>query len=720
MKLIRVVVALSFLILAGNGYFYPRNAQATVAEQTGRNDYTGNGATVAFSYGFKIFVSTEIEVLLDGVVQSSGYTVTGLGGASGGTVTFTTAPASGVKVTFLRKQSTSQTSDYIPNEAFPSERVEKDLDKQAMIDQMQNEQLTRSLHMNKQSGQVNTELSPTSCGDKALVYNAAATGFSCASTAASGTLSNPVTPEQGGVGMANTTGYTKVGLPAAGTAGRIARVTDDVRGLWLDQGSQWFPISGGVVNVKERGAKCDGVTNDSVALQAAIDALPNGGIILIPQGADCFYTTSLKLTVGGTILTGTGGSRLTAGVSFAGSILRYGGSGDAICVAPASASQQSFGVRDLTIRSSGATGFGVAVGKVCGGTQYASNVELRNLTIRGFDSINKGAINVQNVSTFINNVYSELNYFGITDIGSTRSTTTFVKNFYSNGDLKNGVYLEQTQNFALRDSIIESVGEEAVRTYKKSTTTAGILGNITIDNLWTESTNLTGGTFAAVFSGDNASHTTNDVIIRGGQWETALVKGVQLDFVNKAYLDNVGFRGSSDNVTVTANAVRITILLSRLSGVGAVNDNSGNAVILSFHSGANTGSLGLNNVSPSYGKLDMVGAGRQRLFQDTNDFGIVNNGSVGIANGVEWDSGIKVGVGQGFFMGGETNSDVVQFKVSGTTVTLVSTLEGLVEASSTPTASRYGIYVSGGTIRIKHNFATGIRFFAISWFGRIN
>lgn len=45
--------------------------------------------------------------------------------------------------------------------------------------------------------------------------------------------------------------YTKAGLPAAGTAGRIARVTDDIRGLWMDQGSQWFQVAGGWVNVEE-------------------------------------------------------------------------------------------------------------------------------------------------------------------------------------------------------------------------------------------------------------------------------------------------------------------------------------------------------------------------------------------------------------------------------------------------------------------------------------
>lgn len=37
-------------------------------------------------------------------------------------------------------------------------------------------------------------------------------------------------------------GFTKAGLPAAGIAGRLARVTDDVRGLWIDDGTAWRKI----------------------------------------------------------------------------------------------------------------------------------------------------------------------------------------------------------------------------------------------------------------------------------------------------------------------------------------------------------------------------------------------------------------------------------------------------------------------------------------------
>ena len=101
--------------------------------------------------------------------------------------------------------------------------------------------------------------------------------------------------ERGGTGAANTTGYTQAGLPAAGTAGRLARVTDNVRGLWMDQGSQWFGLSGETVNVKEFGAKGDDLTDDTVAIQAAHDALgANGGTVFFPPGI--YRVTTINIT----------------------------------------------------------------------------------------------------------------------------------------------------------------------------------------------------------------------------------------------------------------------------------------------------------------------------------------------------------------------------------------------------------------------------------------
>lgn len=81
----------------------------------------------------------------------------------------------------------------------------------------------------------------------------------------SGTYAPTASPVfTGSVGLPS---YTKATLPAAGTAGRIVRVSDDKRGQWFDTGTEWISVSA-VVRVKHF-AKGDG-SDERAAIQAAI------------------------------------------------------------------------------------------------------------------------------------------------------------------------------------------------------------------------------------------------------------------------------------------------------------------------------------------------------------------------------------------------------------------------------------------------------------------
>ncbi len=125
----------------------------SLSETTARKDYVGNGSVDAFAYTWRIIDKSHLEVLVDGVVQvlDTDYTVSGVDAAAGGSVTFTTAPASGTVVTILRKQPLSQLSDYVLNEGHPSDRIEKDLDKVVMALQQDRETLGRALKFGKAS-----------------------------------------------------------------------------------------------------------------------------------------------------------------------------------------------------------------------------------------------------------------------------------------------------------------------------------------------------------------------------------------------------------------------------------------------------------------------------------------------------------------------------------------------------------------------------------------
>jgi len=88
------------------------------------------------------------------------------------------------------------------------------------------------------------------------------------------------------------TSYTKAGLPAASTIGRLARVTDDARGLWMDQGSQWFSLGQRIINVQEFGAIPDDGLDDKAAISAAGTALTSvGGVLYFPKGVYTLVST---------------------------------------------------------------------------------------------------------------------------------------------------------------------------------------------------------------------------------------------------------------------------------------------------------------------------------------------------------------------------------------------------------------------------------------------
>ncbi len=119
--------------------------------------YSGNDSTTVFSYGFKIYANTEIEVIktaTDGsettLVLSTDYTVSGVGSDSGGDVTYpvTGSPlATGEKLTIRRVNPLTQLTDLRNQGAFFSENIEKAMDRLIMVVQQQQEKIDRMLRL---------------------------------------------------------------------------------------------------------------------------------------------------------------------------------------------------------------------------------------------------------------------------------------------------------------------------------------------------------------------------------------------------------------------------------------------------------------------------------------------------------------------------------------------------------------------------------------------
>ena len=103
---------------------------------TGENSkriLVADGVATVFGYNFMIYASSHLAVYLDGVLQSSGYTVSGVGDAAGGNVTFTAAPAANVIVTLNLEVPFTQELDYTVAGKFPATSHEQGLDLITML-----------------------------------------------------------------------------------------------------------------------------------------------------------------------------------------------------------------------------------------------------------------------------------------------------------------------------------------------------------------------------------------------------------------------------------------------------------------------------------------------------------------------------------------------------------------------------------------------------------
>jgi len=124
----------------------------TISTATARADYATNGTTGPFTVPFYFLDNSHLRVIYKDasgnettLALSSGYTVTGAGNPSGGTVTTATAYVAGGTLTIIRDVPATQETDYTEGGDFPAETHEAALDKLTMLVQQQGEILSRAL-----------------------------------------------------------------------------------------------------------------------------------------------------------------------------------------------------------------------------------------------------------------------------------------------------------------------------------------------------------------------------------------------------------------------------------------------------------------------------------------------------------------------------------------------------------------------------------------------
>lgn len=235
-----------------------------VIEQTPISNFTGNGVTTVFAFDFLVPLNTDLLVIVDGVTQALGtdYTVAGTGVSSGGTVTFTTAPASGAAVSAVRAIPATRSTDYQENGDLLADVLNDDFDRIVLMVQ----DATAVVSVRAVRGPVGESLVdlPPAASRANTTLGFDSNGQPTVLTPDSGTAADVLTRLADASDAAKGDALLGVKLAAAGAVARTQH----------DKNAE-------LISVKDFGAVGDGVTDDT---QAIADAHATGRRIFYPYG----------------------------------------------------------------------------------------------------------------------------------------------------------------------------------------------------------------------------------------------------------------------------------------------------------------------------------------------------------------------------------------------------------------------------------------------------
>ena len=153
----------------------------TLTATTVRVQFSGDGSTTAFAVTFVFWDDDDFQAILTDSagadttwVRGTDYTVAGGSGATG-TLTATTAPASGETLTIISNLTDTQDTDLIEGGQFPSASVEQQLDQIVRQIQQRAGELDRTAQLAKTTTTSGPLTLPEPSADKVLGWNAGAT-----------------------------------------------------------------------------------------------------------------------------------------------------------------------------------------------------------------------------------------------------------------------------------------------------------------------------------------------------------------------------------------------------------------------------------------------------------------------------------------------------------------------------------------------------------------